>query len=327
MRNKTRIVQIGAGGWGKNHARVLSQMGVLEAIVDTDDKRMSEIKNHYEIPWGYTDIDSMIEMEVKKANDNRPNIDAAVVTTPSTTHYSITKKLLNAGLHVFVEKPMTYSVTEGEELIEIAKEKGLLLTCGYIERFNPVVKYVKNLVNTHQYGKLIMLEFHRENRMPLHVNDVGIIYDTSVHDIDTANWLFGASPKSVYCNAGSLRHEKEDYASIMLDYGNNRTASIISNWVTPKKLRTFNSVFTDALITSDFYNQDIEISTDKETIIPNQERIEPLVDELKMFVNSIDGTNEPLVKPEHALLVTKIAESALQSAHSNKPVEINFEWK
>lgn len=327
MSSKARIAQIGLGGWGHNHSRVLSQMGVLEAVIDVDEERMKRIKKEHDIPWSYSSLDSFLEMEVNRANDKRSNIDGVVITTPTSTHYTIAKKCLEADLHVFVEKPMTYSVEEGLELIKIAKEKDLILTCGYIERFNPVVKYVKNLVDTHQYGKLIMLEFHRENRMPLHINDVGIIYDTSVHDIDTANWLFGASPKSVYCNAGSLRHEKEDYASIMLDYGNNRTASIISNWVTPKKLRTFNSVFTDALITSDFYNQDIEISTEKETIIPNQERAEPLSDELKMFVNSVEGTNEPLVKPEHALLVTKIAESALESSKTGKPVEINFEWK
>jgi UDP-N-acetylglucosamine 3-dehydrogenase len=327
MRGKARIVQIGVGGWGHNHARVLSEMGVLHAIVDTDDKRMSEVKNKHDIPWGYRDIDSMLEMEVNKKNDERPNLDGAVVTTPSKTHFTIAKKLLEAGLHVFIEKPMTYSIEEGEELVKIAKEKNLTLTCGYIERFNPVVKYVKNLVDTHQYGKLVLLEFHRENRMPMHISDVGIIYDTSVHDIDTANWLFGAAPKAVYCKAGSLRHEHEDYACIMLDYGMNRTASIISNWVTPKKLRTFNAVFTDALISSNFYTQEIEVCNENERIIPNTVKSEPLSDELKIFIGSVEGTNEPLVKPSQAVLVTKIAEAALESAKKRMPVFIADEWK
>lgn len=327
MRSKARIAQIGLGGWGHNHSRVLSQMGVLEAVIDVDEERMKRIRKEHDIPWSYSSLDSFLEMEVNRANDKRPNIDGVVITTPTSTHYAIAKKCLESGLHVFIEKPMTYSVEEGEELIKLAKEKNLILTCGYIERFNPVVKYVKNLVETHQYGKLVLLEFHRENRMPTHISDVGIIYDTAVHDIDTANYLFNASPKSVYCKAGSLRHEHEDYSVIMLDYGENRTASIISNWVTPKKLRTFNSVFTDALISSNFYTQDIEISTEKDTILPNQEKAEPLSDELKVFVGSVEGTNEPLVKPEQALLVTKIAEAALESAQKRMPVFIAEEWK
>ena len=311
--SKARIVQIGLGGWGHNHARVLSEMGVLHAVCDMDDKRMSTIKTKHDIPWGYTKLKDLMDMEKDK-------FDGAVITTPSKTHFKIAKEMLEAGKHVFIEKPMTYDVNEGEELVRIAKENNVTLTCGYIERFNPVVKYVKNVVDTHQYGKLILLEFHRENRMPIHISDVGIIYDTSVHDIDTANWLFGCAPKSVYCRAGSLRHQHEDFACIVLDYGQNKTATIISNWVTPKKLRTFNAVFTDALIDCNFYTQQIEVCSDKETIIPNTIKNEPLSEELKMFIGYIEGTNEPLVKGEDAVLVTKIAEAALESSKTNKPV-------
>lgn len=311
-------MQIGLGGWGHNHARVLSEMGVLHAVCDMDDKRMSDIKTKHDIPWGYTTLDTLMEMEKDK-------FDGAVITTPSKTHFNIAKQLLEASKHVFIEKPMTYDVMEGEELVRIAKENNVTLTCGYIERFNPVVKYIKNLVDTHKYGKLILLEFHRENRMPMHISDVGIIYDTSVHDIDTANWLFGKAPESVYCRAGSLRHEHEDHACIMLGYGENKTANITSNWVTPKKLRTINAVFTDALVTGNFYTQEIEVCDDKETNIPNMMKTEPLFEELKIFVGSVEGTNEPLVTGEDAVLVTKIAETALESSKTNKPILLTNE--
>ena len=84
-------------------------------------------------------------------------------------------------------------------------------------------------------GDLIMLEFHRENRIPTHIKDVGIMYDTSVHDIDTANWLFNQLPNLVFARA-KIKHEFEDYATIMLGYSNNKTAIISSNWITPKKI-------------------------------------------------------------------------------------------
>jgi len=317
--NKAKIAQIGLGGWGHNHARILSELGVLNIVCDVDVDRMRAIKNKYNVPWCYDNYKTMLELDSK-------NFDGVVITTPTKTHYPIAKLMLENGKHVFVEKPMTYDVKEGEALVKIADERNLTLTCGYIERFNPVVKYVKNIVNTHEYGKLILLEFHRENRMPLHIKDVGIIYDTSVHDIDTANWLFGASPKSVYCKAGSLRHEFEDYACIMLDYGQNRTASIISNWVTPKKLRKFSAVFTDTLINGDFYTQELEIFNEKERVMPNIPKIEPLLDELKIFVGCVNGTNESIVKPSQAVLVTKIAEAALESAKKNVPVVIDIKW-
>ena len=76
---------------------------------------------------------------------------------------------------MFVEKPLTYKTEEGEELVRLAEKNKVILTCGYIERFNPAVDVVKNLVKEKKYGDLIMLEFHRENRMPLHIKDVGII--------------------------------------------------------------------------------------------------------------------------------------------------------
>ena len=309
-----RIVQIGTGGWGKNHARVLSELGVLCAICDTDRKRSKEFGEKYSVNH-YESLDELLSSE---------EFDGAFVVTPTSTHSNIAKKLLELKKHVFVEKPLTYKTEEGEELLKLAEKNKVILTCGYIERFNPAVVNVKKIVKEKKYGDLIMLEFHRENRMPLHIKDVGIIYDTSVHDIDTANWLFDEMPNVVFARAGQIRHEHEDFATIMLGYKDNKVAVITSNWITPKRIRNFNAIFSDARISSDFITQEIKIEKQEEVEFIEGEKKEPLSIEIQSFIDSIEGKVEHIVKAQQAVNVSKIAEAALLSSQKGVPIYLDL---
>ena len=309
-----KIVQIGTGGWGKNHTRVLSELGVLVAVCDADSQKSKEYGEKYSVNH-YESLDELLSSE---------EFDGAFVVTPTSTHTEIAKKLLEAKKHVFVEKPMTYKSEDGEKLAKLAEKNKVILTCGYIERFNPAVDVVKKIVKEKKFGDLVMLEFHRENRMPLHIKDVGIIYDTSVHDIDTANWLFDDMPNVVFARAGRIKHEHEDFASIMLGYKNDKVAIISSNWITPKRVRKFNAVCTDAIISSDFITQEIivEKSENSETI--QNEKQEPLLLEIQSFLGAIEGKNELIVKSQQAVNVTKIAEAALLSSQKGIPIYLDL---
>ena len=309
-----KIVQIGTGGWGKNHTRILSQLGVLTAICDVDDNRSKEYAKKYSVK-NFQSIDDMIASE---------EFDGAIIATPTSTHVEIAKRLLQAKKHVFVEKPMTYKAEDGEMLANLAQKNRVILTCGYIERFNPAVDTVKTIIDEKRHGDLVMLEFHRENRMPLHIKDVGIIYDTSVHDIDTANWLFGGMPHVVFARAGKIRHEHEDFASIMLGYSNDKVAIISSNWITPKKIRKFNAVCTDAVISSDFITQEIIIEKNEESTTIQNEKKEPLLLEIQSFLGAIEGKNQQLVLSQEAINVTKIAEAALLSSQKGVPIYLDL---
>jgi len=171
-----KVIQIGTGGWGKNHCRVLSEFGVLSAICDMNYERAKEFGEKYNVNY-YKTVEELFEKE---------DFDAAFICTPTSTHSELASKLIEKKKHVFVEKPMTYLSEDGERLVEQAKKNKVILTCGYIERFNPAVAHVKEYLKSKKFGDLIRLEFYREHRMPPHIKDVGIIYDTSVHDIDTA---------------------------------------------------------------------------------------------------------------------------------------------
>lgn len=309
-----RIVQVGTGGWGKNHARILSELGVLGAVCDANPDLSREYGSEYSVNH-YTDLEEMIKSE---------EFDGAFVVTPTHTHAEITTKLLNLNKHVFVEKPLTYDVQEGISLMQLAAKRKVLLTCGYIERFNPAVNTIKHMARQKKYGDLIMLEFHRENRIPVHINDVGIIYDTSVHDIDTANWLFDAMPNVVFARAGNIRREHEDFATIMLGYGDDRVAIISSNWITPKRVRRFEAVFVDAIARSDFITQDVVVEYADGKDILTDHKAEPLLLEIVSFLDAIRGGQEHRVKAQEAVNVTKIARAALLSSKKGIPVYLDL---
>ena len=309
-----KIVQIGTGGWGKNHARILSELGVLVAVCDSNLERSKEYGEKYSINY-YESLDKLLDSE---------EFDGAFVVTPTSTHTEITMTLLEAKKHVFVEKPMTYKSSDGEKLAKLAEKNKVMLMCGYIERFNPAVDIVKKIVNEKKFGDLVMLEFHRENRIPPHIKDVGIIYDTSVHDIDTANWLFNDMPQVVFARAGTIKHEHEDFASIMLGYKNNKVAIISSNWITPKKVRKFTAVCTEAIISSDFITQEIIIEKNEESENIQNEKQEPLIREIQNFLDCINDKNEYRVKAQQAVNVTKIAEAALLSSQKGTPIYLDL---
>ena len=309
-----KIIQIGTGGWGKNHARILSELGVLVAICDTNIEKSKEYGEKYSVNY-YDSLEKVLESE---------EFDGAFVVTPTSTHVEIAKKLLEAKKHVFVEKPMTYKSSDGEKLAKLAEKNKVMLMCGYIERFNPAIDIVKKIVNEKKFGDLVMLEFHRENRIPPHIKDVGIIYDTSVHDIDTANWLFNDMPQVVFARAGTIKHEHEDFASIMLGYKNNKVAIISSNWITPKKVRKFTAVCTEAIISSDFITQEIIIEKNEESENIQNEKQEPLIREIQNFLDCINDKNEHRVKAQQAVNVTKIAEAALLSSQKGTPIYLDL---
>ncbi|MDQ3840211.1 MAG: Gfo/Idh/MocA family oxidoreductase [Thermoproteota archaeon] len=312
------IAVIGVGGWGKNHARVLTDLGVLAGICDANEVRAKEVAAKYNTCY-YTSVDNLLTDNTK--------LNGCIVCTPTKTHFDVAKKVMEHGVNVFVEKPLSYSSIECEEMIDISLRRKVLLTSGYIERFNPVVQDVKRIIKNRTYGDLLMMEFHRENRMPMHIKDVGIIYDTSVHDIDTAMFLFNSRPNVVFARAGAKFHSYEDFATLMLGFEDHKVAIIASNWITPKKVRTFNAVCTEGIISGDFITQEICIDEAEQTITPRRagNLLEPLSLELNSFIGAIQGKiEESLISATDATNVTKVAESAILSSKTGSPVYLEL---
>jgi len=310
----TKIAVIGVGGWGKNHARVLKELGCLAVICDVDAARAKEIAAKHGAQ-AYSSIEEMLDKE---------HLDGCLVCTPTKTHATVAKKVMEHGVNTFVEKPMSFSSKECEEMMHVAEKKKVILTSGYVERFNPAVSDARKLIEGGMYGDPMMIEFHRENRMPLHIKDVGVIYDTSVHDIDAAMFLFGSRPNVVFARAGKRFHSFEDFATIMLGFEGQKVAIIASNWLTPKKVRTFSAVCTDGIITGDFLTQEIKIDHAEATIMPRKQFQEPLTLELQNFIDAIEGKAKIVVTAADATNVTRVAEAAILSSNTGSPVYLDL---
>jgi UDP-N-acetylglucosamine 3-dehydrogenase len=309
----TRIAVIGTGGWGKNHVRALSEMGHLTAVCDVDAARAKEFAARYQVK-GYSSIDEMLKQE---------ELDGVNVCTPASTHLAVASKTLGAGVNTFVEKPMTSTLKEGEELIKVSEASGKILTVGFIERFNPAITELKKITKEGTLGKPILFEYRRENRRGENITDVGVVKDASVHDIDTARWLFGEEPRTVYARVGSVMGRNEDFATILLGFSGERTAFITTNWVTPMRIRELTAVFTGGVATVDFITQEMQIHEESGTMVPNHVVVEPLTLELKEFVSAIQQKRQALVTAKDGLSVIRIAEAVLASSKSGSPIYLS----
>ena len=312
-----KVIVIGTGVMGKNHARVLSSMGHLGGVVDIDEKSGMEVAKKFNVPYAreFKDLD----------------FDAAIVATPTVTHYSIAKKLIEEGKHVLVEKPFTHDLQEGYELIDMAKSSGTVLAVGHIERFNPIVEFFKNVM-----GDMITVGAKRVSSFPNRIRDVGVVMDLGVHDIDVLRYLCG-DVVEVYARVGKIKHEKyEDHASILLSFENGRTGYIETNWLTPKKIRRLWMTTSEYYLEGDYMEQWVEISSsqlkfdefntynleiDSNIRRINLRREEPLRRELLDFIDAIENKRTPLVTGYDGLMAVKIAQAALQSMKEKRPVE------
>ena len=316
-----RIAQIGIGRCGENHARILSQLGVLKAVCDVDSQKSTECAKRYSVNH-YSSLEELQRTE---------EFDGAFVVTPTSTHADIVEELLDARKHVFVERPMTYQSSQGQRLVKLAEKNKVVLACGYVERFNPTVSAIKKIIAEGAFGSLVTLEFRREDKMPLRARDARIIHDASGQDIDTANWLFGDTPHVVFARAGRIKHADEDLANIILGYSDNRVAVISSSWIAPKKAINLRATFADAVVSSDLISQKVTIekeeSTDEEAIeiVKDAKQQEPLLLEIQSFLDAIKQKDQKkehdgIAKPQEALNVTKIAEAALLSSQKGSPI-------
>ncbi len=311
----TRIGVVGTGGWGKNHVRVLSELGCLAAICDVDSRRLAEFSKRYDVP-GYSSLDDMLARE---------KLDGANICTPASTHFSMATRTLSAGLHTFVEKPMTTTSADAEKLIDAAKSHNRTLTVGFIERFNPPITELKKTFTDRSMGDPFLLEFHRENKRGDAIVDVGIVKDASVHDIDTARWLFAEEPKVVFARVGAFYPplEHEDFAAILLGFSGNRTAFLVTNWITPNRVRTLSAVFSEGVIDVDFVTQQMSVHQREVTTVPKRQFQEPLTLELKEWTTAIAEGRKALVTGEDGMNTTRVAEAVLASSSSGTPIYLS----
>ena len=314
---------VGTGSWGKHHLRVLNDLGCLDSFVEMNDERRKLYEKKYSIK-GFSNIDDLVKDH---------HVDIVNICTPTITHFEIAKTTLSNGISTLVEKPLTYSSSQGEELVNLAHDNNAALTVGFVERFNPVIIDIKNNLQKQTYGDPLLIEFQRENRWAGVTKDIGVILDSSVHDIDGARWLFNEEPNVVFARTGNVLNPKasgfvgtdyEDFATIVLGFKNGKTAIIIANWVTPYKVRRISVTCTDGNLSGDYMSQEIRLDDGNSVTIPTRKHEEPLVNELTSFINAVKSNSSPVVTGIDGLNTIKIAEAAITSAKRGSPIYLDL---
>jgi UDP-N-acetylglucosamine 3-dehydrogenase len=242
-----------------------------------------------------------------------PEIEAVTVATPTHTHFQVGTQILEAGKNLLVEKPMTGNQVQAGKLVSMASKTGLKLMVGFIERFNPGVRFVKKLLDQKAAGEVIIATGRRVARWPVRIGDVGVIKDTAIHDIDIMRFLLEDKVSVVYAQTGSLKHSFEDYAEIMLRFSRGVTGFLDANWLTPRKVRTLIITGSEATINLDYISQELSVENSKTMTKPYISWEEPLRLELEYFMKTVSDDSDPIPSGKDAIEAIRVCDTALKS--------------
>ncbi len=319
MNQTVGVAVAGCGIWGWNHARVFSDLPdcKLVAVCDSDPKRAKLAGDFYHVE-SYTQVDEMLKNGA---------IDAVTVCTPSSTHTSVGLQVVEQGKDLLVEKPMAVTPADAAKMITEARKAGVMLTVGFIERFNPGVQYAKEQLESGRIGKVVLASARRVSRWPTRIGDVGVVKDLAIHDIDIEHWLMKSEVYEVYAVIGSERLAQEDHANIIMHFKNGATGFIETNWLTPHKVRKLIVTGSEAIVSVDYITQEVTVEDEKGLFSPTITFQEPLRQELTHFLDCVRNDTKPLVSGEDGLAALEIADAALKSSGVHKPVPLLEESK
>jgi predicted dehydrogenase len=315
---KIRVGVVGVGHLGQHHARVYAELKNCElvGVADIDPRAAQKIAKQYKTQ-GVTDYRELLG-----------RVDACSIVVPTIYHYEIAREFLEHGVHVLVEKPITSTVDQAQELIDLAREKKLILQVGHIERFNTAIMRLKQIVRNPAF-----IEAHRLGPYDPRVKDVGVVLDLMIHDLDIILQLVQSPVTHVEAAGAGIYGDKEDIANARIHFANGCIANLTASRVTPVRKRKIRVFQPDAYISIDYIEQEVEIY--KRQIIPNAppgtpnvsivrtketlKRQEPLKLELQHFLECVERGTEPMVKGEHgrdalvlAVEITKLVSERLK---------------
>lgn len=307
-----RICVVGGGRWGKNHINTLHGMGCLAAIVEANPDRLAEFLQKYPEVTGYTDIDEAV----------KARYDGYTVAVPAEMHFGIGKKLLEAGLNVMMEKPMTLKVEESEILCRTAKEHSAILMVGHVLLFHPAIIKIKELIDSGKVGRLYYLYSTRLNLGTVRTEE-SVFSSFAPHDISVLNYLIGAEPVKLHAKGAKFLQEKVyDTTMTQMEYPDNIHAHIFVSWLHPFKEQRLVVVGSKGMISFDdaskdkvlhFYNKHIDFENgmpvkveEPDEVIAYENKM-PLEEELKYFCYFNKLRNRPMINSgEDGLAVVEV---------------------
>jgi UDP-N-acetylglucosamine 3-dehydrogenase len=308
-----KVGVIGAGAMGKNHIRIYSEMPDVElaGISDIDKDLVESLAQQYDTK-AYTDYKEMLAS----------GLDAVSIVVPTKMHRQVAIDAIEAGAHILVEKPIADTVENANAIIDKAKENDRLVMVGHIERFNPAVIKLKEIINSGLLGKIVSISTTRVGPYNPRIRDVGVILDIGVHDIDVISYLYGRDVNQVYAVAGADIHSFEDHATIHMRYDHEFSGLVEVNWLTPHKVRKLTAVGVEGVAYLDYIDQTVELHDSDWVRKAKVENKEPLRNELEYFIDCINKGKQPSPSGTDGKHALKVSLAAISSYKEAKMIEI-----
>lgn len=281
--DKIRVGVIGVGALGQHHARVYSTLPdtALVGVVDSRPGRAEEIA----APLGTQAFSDYRQLFGK--------VDAVSIAAPTTLHAEIGEQFLNQGVHVLVEKPISHTLADADRFIQAAQANSRILQVGHLERFNPAIQAVRELVNQPRF-----FEAHRMGLFSPRSLDIDVILDLMIHDLDIISLLVGAPPVHIEAVGIAILTKRIDIANARLQFADGCVANVTASRVSMEKIRKLRFFQAREYISLDYTRQDVAIfrldgpAAGAPQIVGrklNPPRREPLDLELRAFLDAVRG--------------------------------------
>jgi predicted dehydrogenase len=311
---------IGWGYWGPKIARNLDSLPhiVVTKVADLDARRLTPLSVSQ--PW--------IQTTTQVEDIFQSDVDGIIIATPVRTHYQLAKQALLHGKHVLVEKPLTTSVAEAEELVALAEQQQRILMVGHTFEYNPAVNELRKLVQSGDLGKIYCIEAERVN-LGLFRSDINVIWDLAPHDISILLYLLGKKPERIKVQAHAhVQTHIHDVAHLDLSFADGMAAHIHVSWLHPCKIRRVTLIGDLRMAIYDdtnpaemlkIYNKGADVHADPVVsyrygaiTIPHIDWIEPLRLECEDFANSVRTGIQPRAHGGVGLEVVRVLAEAQQ---------------
>lgn len=327
-----RTAVIGVGSMGRNHARVYWEMAEVElaGVADANPAAADATAKRY-ATHAYTDFRQMLDEE-------KP--DAVTIATPTVYHLETALEVIGRGMHLLVEKPIAFTVEEGQRIIQAAQQAGVKLMVGHIERFNPAVIALKAHIAKGELGRVFQVDAHRQGPFPARINDVGVVIDLAVHDLDIMRYVTGAEITRIYAETENRIHgEHEDLLSGLVRLSDGTVGTLAINWLTPTKIRELYVTGECGMYRVDYLTQDLYFFENAVTNGAEWESLrvlrgvsegqmvrfvvakkEPLRSEQEAFLAAVRGEAEPAVSGADGLRALELAHAVVTSGLEHRTI-------
>ena len=282
---KIRIGVIGTGRLGSFHSKVYSRLSKhvkFVGVCDCNIERALEVGKKYHAA-SYSDYEELFD-----------KVDAVSIAVPTSLHYNIAKEFLKHNIHVLIEKPITKTLSEADELIQIAKERNLIIQVGHIERFNSAVLAMEPYLTKPKF-----IECQRLGPFHKRVDDVGVVLDLMIHDIDIVLGLVQQDVMHIEAVGLSTISNYEDVANVRLTFQDGIIADITASRVTKDVVRKMRIFQEDSYVSLDYVTQDVAVFKNTgDKIIKEKIKVkkkDPLKKELKSFIECVRTGKKPIV--------------------------------